>query len=150
MVGAAPDTHTGDQTVVFEAEVDQHNVYVQGQIILTLRVQQAVNLEGRSISELKLDNAFVKPLEQHSFQRTIDGRQWLVDELRYAIFPGAERDPGDSCPGLLRSGRPGAAGASLTSAAAAACAPQHGGNIDQCPAETGQFYRRHLAALPAA
>ncbi len=87
VVGAAPKTHAGDQTVLFEAEVDQRNVYVQGQIILTLRVQQAVNLEGRGISELKLDNAFVKPLEQRSFQRTIDGRQWLVDELRYAIFP---------------------------------------------------------------
>lgn len=87
VVGAAPDTPSGDQTVMFEAEVDQHNVYVQGQVILTLRVQQSVNLEGRSISELKLDNAFVKPLEQHSFQRTIGGRQWLVDELRYAIFP---------------------------------------------------------------
>ncbi len=87
VVGAAPDTHSGEQSVVFEAEVDQHNVYVQGQVILTLRVQQSVNLEGASIPELKLDNAFVKPLEQHSFQRTIDGRQWLVHELRYAIFP---------------------------------------------------------------
>ncbi len=87
VVGAAPDTHTGDEYVVFDAEVDQHQVYVQGQVMLTLRVQQSVNLEGASIPELKLDNAFVKALEQHSFQRTIDGRQWLVHELRYAIFP---------------------------------------------------------------
>ncbi len=87
VVEAAADTPSDEQTVVFEAEVDQHDVYVQGQVILTLRVQQSVNLEGRSISELKLDNAFVKPLEQHSFQRTRGGRQWLVDELRYAIFP---------------------------------------------------------------
>ncbi len=87
LVSVAQDTPADDETVVFEATVDQQNVYVQGQVILTLRVQQSVNLEGRSISELKLDNAFVKPLEQHSFQRTIDGRQWLVDELRYAIFP---------------------------------------------------------------
>ncbi|MEP1593422.1 MAG: hypothetical protein ABJK20_02575, partial [Halieaceae bacterium] len=37
--------------------------------------------------ELSLDNAFVKQLEQKSFQRTIDGRPWLVHEIRYAIFP---------------------------------------------------------------
>jgi hypothetical protein len=87
VVGAPSDTQSDGQTVVFEAEVDRDEVYVQGQIILTLRVQQAVNLEGRSVSPLQLDDAFVKPLEQKSFQRSIGGRPWLVDELRYAIFP---------------------------------------------------------------
>jgi len=108
VVSDAPATHDGDQTVQFEAEVDQRNVYVQGQIILTLRVQQAVNLEGRGISELKLDKAFVKPLEQRSFQRTIDGRQWLVDELRYAIFPeqsGTLEIPAQVFSGRLDRGR---------------------------------------------
>ncbi|HEY6131124.1 MAG TPA: BatD family protein [Halioglobus sp.] len=108
LVGAAPDTHTGGQPVVFEAEVDQHNVYVQGQVILTLRVLQSVQLEGRSISELKLDKAFVKPLEQHSFQRTIDGRQWLVDEVRYAIFPeqsGTLEIPAQVFSGRVNQGR---------------------------------------------
>lgn len=108
VVEPAPDTPTGGQNVVFEAEVDQHSVYVQGQVILTLRVLQSVNLEGRSISELKLDNAFVKPLEQHSFQRTIDGRPWLVDELRYAIFPeqsGALEIPAQAFSGRMSQGR---------------------------------------------
>ncbi|MDG2272322.1 MAG: BatD family protein, partial [Halioglobus sp.] len=83
----ASDTLADGKTVIFELEVDKDSVYVQGQLILTLRVQQSINLDGRSISELKLANAFVKPLEQHSFQRNIDGRPWRVDELRYAIFP---------------------------------------------------------------
>jgi len=86
-VSPAPDSIAGGKTVLFEAEVDSDSTYVQGQVILTLRVQQAVNLDGRSITELQLDNAFVKPLEQNSFQRTIDGRPWLVHEVRYAIFP---------------------------------------------------------------
>jgi len=103
VVSDAPDTPTDDQTVVLEVEVDQHSVYVQGQVILTLRVQQAVNLEGRSVSELKLDNAFVKPLEQQSFQRTSGGRQWLVDELRYAIFP--EQSGTLEIPAQIFSGR---------------------------------------------
>jgi hypothetical protein len=86
-VSPAPDSIAGGKTVIFEAELDSDSVYVQGQVILTLRVQQAINLDGRSITELQLDNAFVKPLQQNSFQRTIDGRPWLVHEVRYAIFP---------------------------------------------------------------
>ncbi len=87
-VGAAPKvTDTAGQEVLFEAEVDRDRVYVQGQVILTLRVMQAINLEDRSITDLQLEDAFVRPLEQKSFQRNIGGRPWLVHEVRYAIFP---------------------------------------------------------------
>jgi len=87
VVGPAPDIKDGGETVLFEAEVDRQQVYVQGQLILTLRVQQAINLDNRSIEEFKLDNVFIKPLEQRSFQRSAGGRQWLVHEVRYALFP---------------------------------------------------------------
>lgn len=86
-VGPPPTLADADQEVLFEAEVDRQEVYVQGQVLLTLRIQQAINLDSRSVSELVLDQAFVKPLEQNSFQRTINGRPWLVHEVRYAIFP---------------------------------------------------------------
>ncbi|MEP5569659.1 MAG: BatD family protein, partial [Halioglobus sp.] len=86
-VSKAPVVHSGKEAVLFEATVDSDSVYVQGQLILTLRLQQAVNLDGRSISDLQLPGAFVVPLEQKSFQRTINGRPWLVHEVRYAIFP---------------------------------------------------------------
>lgn len=87
IVGPPPTGSGGDQNLIFEAELDRSSVYVQGQVILTLRLQQAINLDDRSITELQLDNAFVKPLEQNSFQRTVNGRPWLVHEVRYAIFP---------------------------------------------------------------
>jgi len=86
-VSEPADSAAGGQALVFEAEVDRDTVFVQAQVILTLRILQAVNLEERGVSELELENAFVKPLEQRSFQRTIDGKRWLVHELRYAIFP---------------------------------------------------------------
>jgi len=110
-VGPPSDSPGDGQSVVFEAEVDQSEVYVQGQLILTLRVQQAVSLEERSISPLKLDNAFVKPLEQRSFQRVIDGRPWLVDEVRYAIFP--EQSGTLEIPAQVFSGRVNAGGRSF-------------------------------------
>jgi hypothetical protein len=88
LVAVAPaTTAAGDPLVDFTAELDSGTVYVQGQVIVTLRIQQAINLDARSVSELQLDNAFVKQLEQKSFQRTIDGRPWLVHEIRYAVFP---------------------------------------------------------------
>jgi len=86
-VGPPPTPADADQEVLFSAEIDRSEVYVQGQLLLTLRIQQAINLDSRSVSELVLDGAFVKPLEQNSFQRSIDGRPWLVHEVRYAIFP---------------------------------------------------------------
>ncbi len=86
-VGDAPQIDPGGENVLFEASVDRDSVYVQGQLILTLRLQQAVNLDGRSISDLELPGAFVVPLEQRSFQRQVNGRPWLVHEVRYAIFP---------------------------------------------------------------
>lgn len=111
VVGPPSESPSTDQNVVFEAEVDRSEVYVQGQVILTLRVQQAVNLEGRSLSPLKLDNAFVKPLEQRSFQRTINRRPWLVDEVRYAIFP--EQSGTLTIPAQVFSGRLDAGGRSF-------------------------------------
>ena len=81
------DSSEAGQALIFEAEVDRDTVYVQAQVILTLRILQAMSLEDRGVSELELEGAFVKPLEQRSFQRNIDGRRWLVHELRYAIFP---------------------------------------------------------------
>jgi len=86
-VGAPPSGGGGNDPVIFEAELDRGSVYVQGQVILTLRVQEAINLEDRSITELKLDDAFVHTLEQQSFRRTINGRPWVVHEVRYALFP---------------------------------------------------------------
>ncbi|NND69498.1 MAG: protein BatD [Halioglobus sp.] len=107
-VSEAPTLDTGGQTVIFEAEVDRESVYVQGQLILTLRLSQAINLDGRSISEIELDNAFVKTLEQNSFQRRINGRPWLVHEVRYAIFPeqsGSLQIPAQTFSGRIREAR---------------------------------------------
>ena len=87
VVGPPPQGSNGGQDLLFEAELDRSSVYVQGQVILTLRLQQAINLEDRNITQLQMGNAFVRPLEQKSFQRMVNGRPWLVHEVRYAIFP---------------------------------------------------------------
>lgn len=107
-VGPPPAAQADDEVVTFNAEIDRDRVYVQGQLLLTLRVQQAVNLESRSITELDIENAFVETLGQNSFQRMIDGRPWLVHEIRYAIFPEASgeiRIPAQTFSGRMGAGR---------------------------------------------
>ena len=76
-----------DDLVYFDARVDQTEVYVQAQVLLTITLQQAINLDNRAVSELDIPDTYVETLEQKSYQRRSAGRLWQVTELRYALFP---------------------------------------------------------------
>ena len=82
-----PDVNLGDELVYFDAKIDKDEIYVQAQLILTVTLQQAINLDNRAISELDIPDTYVEPLEQKTYQRRISGRLWQVTELRYALFP---------------------------------------------------------------
>jgi len=73
--------------VYIESEVDNDVVYVQQQLIYTLRIFQSIQLENMNISEPEFDNAAMEKMEQNSFQRRIRNTPYRVHELRYAIFP---------------------------------------------------------------
>ena len=87
LVNPEPLIAPGDATVLFETSIDQPSLYVQAELILTITLQQAINLEGSEISSLDIADAVVEPLERQSFQRRVGNRTWLVTELRYAIYP---------------------------------------------------------------
>lgn len=86
-VSPQPDIDLGDELVYFDASVSQTEVYVQAQIILTITLQQAINLDNRAISELDIPNTYTEALEQKTYQRRVGGRLWQITELRYALFP---------------------------------------------------------------
>lgn len=86
-VNPEPVIAPGDALVLFEASVDQPAVYVQAELILTVTLQQAINLDGGEISAFDIPDAVVEPLERRSFQRRLGNRTWLVTELRYAVYP---------------------------------------------------------------
>ena len=95
-VNPEPVVAPGDELVLFEASVDDSSVYVQSEVILTVTLQQAINLDGGEISNFDIPDAVVENLERRSFQRRVGNRTWLVTELRYAIYPqksGALRIP---------------------------------------------------------
>jgi len=104
----------GDERVLFSAQTSDSSVYVQQQIILTVTLQQSVQLENRAISDLQIDQAVVQPLEQRSYQRQAGGRLWQVTELRWAIFP--ERSGQLTIPAITFSAREVLPGRSLLGA----------------------------------
>ena len=102
-VGPPVVAPSGDSVLNFRAEIDTDWVYVQGQLRLTVTIERAINLDDLNVSELEVENAYVHTLEQQTFQRTIQGKPWIIHELRYAIFP--EKSGEIEIPALRLSGR---------------------------------------------
>ena len=86
-VNPEPIVAPGDALVLFEASVDEASVYVQAETILTVTLQQAINLDGGEISVFDIPGATVEDLERRSFQRRVGNRTWLVTGLLYAVYP---------------------------------------------------------------
>ena len=86
-VNPEPVVAPGDALVLFAASIEDASVYVQAETILTITLQQAINLDGGEISAFDIPDAIVEDLERRSFQRRVGNRTWLVTELRYAVYP---------------------------------------------------------------
>jgi len=85
---AAPISDHSDARPIFtEAVVDQDTVHVQQQVLLTVRIFQAIELEDMSITEPSFDHAMVRQVHQTRYQRRIGNTPYRVHELVYAIFP---------------------------------------------------------------
>lgn len=76
-----------NQPVYVETEIDNRNVLVQQQSLLTLRLITSVGLTSLEAEELKIDNTIIKKVAEHQFQRTINGKAHAVVEIIYAIYP---------------------------------------------------------------
>lgn len=75
--------------VFIEASLDQPNVYVQAQAILTLRVYHSVALyDDSNLTPLHLQDAIVEQLgESRTYEKLINGVRHGVIEVRYGIYP---------------------------------------------------------------
>ncbi|MDG1064791.1 MAG: BatD family protein [Luminiphilus sp.] len=113
-VSPEPEYALAEELVTFEATVDHTEVYVQAQVILTITLQQAINLDSRAVSDVDIPDTYQEALEQKSFQRRSGGRLWQVTELRYALFPQKSGDL--LVPAIAFSGRELLPGRSLLGA----------------------------------
>lgn len=86
--GTRPDTAGGGQAVSLEASVEPSSVYVQGQLIYTVRLFHAVDLKEGSLSTPTVHDAIVERLgDDKTYEVQREGRRVRVIERRYAIFP---------------------------------------------------------------
>lgn len=93
----------GIDPVFLEAEVSSQEIYVQSQLILTLRVHYAVALaRGAHLSKLEVHDAAVSELNETSYSTTINQLRYDVHEITYAIFP--QRSGEMTIPALSFSG----------------------------------------------
>lgn len=86
---ADPNASAGDNSepVFMEVKLDRKSAYVQQQLLLSVRIFHAVQLDNMHITEPEFDNASVRKGAETSFRREINGITYLVHELNYAIFP---------------------------------------------------------------
>ena len=85
---SASSNQTQAQQAIFsETTTDKTTAYVQEQILLTQRLFTSISLTDYSLTPLSVDNATVEQVAENQFQKRINGRDYLVIEVRYAIFP---------------------------------------------------------------
>ena len=79
-----------DSNLFLEAEINSSSAYVQSQLIYTVRLFRAVDIQNASLTEPELSDAdaIVEKLgEDKRYQTTRNGVRFVVIERRYAIFP---------------------------------------------------------------
>ena len=75
------------QAIFSETSIDKTIAYVQEQLLLTQRLYTSVSLTDYSLTPLDVENATVEQIAENQFQKRINGRDYVVIEVRYAIFP---------------------------------------------------------------
>ncbi len=77
-----------DDDLFLEVEVSPQTVYVQSQLIYTVKLYRRVQMSDGRLSEPELDGAVIQKLgETKNYHTTLQGVDYAVSEIRYAIFP---------------------------------------------------------------
>jgi hypothetical protein len=76
-----------EQPVFLDVRLSDKESYVQSQIILTLKVLTSITLSDISMSELNIENSRVTSLGNTQYRSKINGKDHIVYEVKYAIFP---------------------------------------------------------------
>ncbi len=78
----------GKAPYFFQVNVDQPSVYIQEQLIYTLRFFHQGHLINGNIREPQFENALTEKLkEQSTYAKTINSLTYTVYEWQYAVFP---------------------------------------------------------------
>ena len=91
---AQDDLDNADNAKIkLRANISDEEVYVQQQLIFTVRIYRSVVARNQQITPIRVTNALVEQLgENKSFDVVNDGNNFRVVEQRYAIFPQQSGD----------------------------------------------------------
>lgn len=90
MVNEPNHTREGNesQEIFLEADVDSHAPYLQGQVLLTLRLVSAISVQEGRLDEPEIDWGMVERVgKDASYESTRNGRGYHITERRYVITP---------------------------------------------------------------
>jgi hypothetical protein len=95
--------------IFLEAEVDTQSPYLQGQVLLTLRLVSAISVQEGRLDEPELEWGIVERVgEDVAYESTRNGRRYHMTERRYVISPqhsGTHVIPPVLFSGTIRDGR---------------------------------------------
>lgn len=92
-VKAASKTAASDADFYSRLEASQQQVYAQQQLVITQQLFSVKNLSAYGMGDLDFNGSDVvlrKLGEEKQYQTQIGGRQYLVIERRYAVFPQSD------------------------------------------------------------
>ncbi len=79
---------SNEDELYVEVEVNQQQVYVQAQVLYTLRLYQRINIAQATLTEPEHDNAIIEKLDDGGqYNLKVKGVNYLVTEHKYAVFP---------------------------------------------------------------
>jgi len=82
-----PKTKADSAPIFIETDVDTDSVYVQSQVVVTLRLYWAVEARIAEPADPQIKDALIKRLDDTTFDKTINGDRYKVFERKYVLFP---------------------------------------------------------------
>lgn len=96
------------QNVFIELSLDKNQAYVDEQVLLTLKINSAIQLTNVQLSPIEVDNLSIKELNKTNYQRNLGGVPYTTYEITYALFGKSSGElsiPPVRASGLIPDGR---------------------------------------------
>jgi hypothetical protein len=76
------------QSIMLKAEISKPQVYVQEQVIYTLKLFRGVQTQYASLTEPNVQDAIIEKIgDDQQYESIINGQRYWILERKYAIFP---------------------------------------------------------------
>lgn len=99
----------GNDNIYMESELNMERAWVQQEIVYTTRIFFYPSLNrGADLAPLEIPNTIVTQLSETNYQRNVNGKNYSVYEVKYALFPqssGLLEIPGQVFTGTLTDPR---------------------------------------------